>query len=169
MAGCGTSSDASEKDSNKNASNETSSNETEESKEESDHRIVATTYAIVEFLEALDLDAVGVPTSYKEIPDRYKDATEVGNAMGPDLETILSLDPTHVLSVTNLEADLAKTFSDHHIPADFLDLDTVDGMFYELEMLGETFNRTEIVDQIIRDFERSEEHTSELQSRFDLV
>jgi len=154
MAGCGTSSDASEKDSNKNASNETSSNETEESEEESDHRIVATTYAIVEFLEALDLDAVGVPTSYKEIPDRYKDATEVGNAMGPDLETILSLDPTHVLSVTNLEADLGKPFSDHHIPADFLDLDTVDGMFSELEMLGETFNRTEIVDQIIRDFEK---------------
>src|SRR5699024_8357264 len=119
----------------------------------SDHRIVATTYAIVEFLEALNLDAVCVLTRYKEIPESYQDATEVGNAMDPDVETVLSLDPTHVLSVTNLKSDLEKPFDDYNVPADFLDLDTVDGMFHELEELGETYNRTEEAEKIITDFE----------------
>lgn len=153
IAGCGASSDADEKDSSKDVNNEISANETEESDEKSDHRIVATTYAIVEFLEALDIDAVGIPTSYKEIPERYKDATEVGNAMDPDLETVLSLAPTHVLSVTNLQDDLEKSFTDHNVPADFLDLDTVDGMFNEIEKLGETYDRSEEAARIISNFE----------------
>lgn len=163
IAACGSSSEANEGSTEENNSAETDDQETEEeSEEENDHRIVATTYAIVEFLEALDIDAVGVPTSYKEIPERYKDATEVGNAMDPDLETVLSLDPTHVLTVTNLKSDLEEPFTDHNVPADFLDLDTVDGMFTELEKLGEEYNRSEEADQIIADFEAKMEEVEAL-------
>ncbi len=125
----------------------------EEAEEENDYRIVATSVAIVEMLDALNIDAVGIPTSYKELPERFADATEVGNAMGPDLEIILSLAPTHVLSVTTLEADLEKPFADHSIPVDFLDLESVEGMFAELEKLGKEFDRAEEAAEIIAHFE----------------
>lgn len=128
--------------------NETSTN----AQTDDEHRIVATTYAIVEFLDALDLNAVGVPTTYKDLPDKFADATEVGNAMDPDLETVLSLKPTEVLSVTNLQKDLEKPFTEHNVPVDFLDLDTVEGMFNEIEQLGETYDRSEQAKAIISEF-----------------
>lgn len=130
--------------------NETSTNA---QTDDNEHRIVATTYAIVEFLDALDLSAVGVPTTYKDLPERFADATEVGNAMDPDLETVLSLKPTEVLSVTNLQKDLEKPFTEHNVPVEFLDLDTVEGMFNEIEKLGETYNRTEQAEAIISEFD----------------
>lgn len=130
--------------------NETSTNA---QTDDNEHRIVATTYAIVEFLDALDLSAVGVPTTYKDLPERFSDATEVGNAMDPDLETVLSLKPTEVLSVTNLQKDLEKPFTEHNVPVEFLDLDTVEGMFNEIEKLGETYNRTEQAEAIISEFD----------------
>ncbi len=52
--------------------NETSTNA---QTDDNEHRIVATTYAIVEFLDALDLSAVGVPTTYKDLPEKFADAT----------------------------------------------------------------------------------------------
>ena len=130
--------------------NETSTNA---QTDDNEHRIVATTYAIVEFLDALDLSAVGVPTTYKDLPERFADATEVGNAMDPDLETVLSLKPTEVLSVTNLQKDLEKPFTEHNVPVEFLDLDTVEGMFNEIEKLGETYDRTEQAEEIISEFD----------------
>lgn len=130
--------------------NETSTNA---QTDDNEHRIVATTYAIVEFLDALDLSAVGVPTTYKDLPEGFADATEVGNAMDPDLETVLSLKPTEVLSVTNLQKDLEKPFTEHNVPVEFLDLDTVEGMFNEIEKLGETYDRTEQAEEIISEFD----------------
>lgn len=130
--------------------------------EESDDRIVTTTFAIAEFLDALDINAVGVPTTYKELPERFSDATEVGNAMDPDLETVLSLKPTHVLSVTNLQADLEKSFAEHDVPVDFLDLDTVEGMFTEIEKLGEKYDRTEQAEEIISNFDKKMVEVEEL-------
>src|SRR5690625_5072506 len=130
ISACGSTSDATEKENNNEANNNVKT-------EESDDRIVSTTVAITEFLEELDLNAVGVPTTYKEFPKRFDDATEVGNAMSPDLEIILSLEPTDDLSVTNLQGDLEESFTEHDTPASFLDLDTVDGMLTEIETLGD--------------------------------
>ena len=121
--------------------------------EENDDRIVTTTVAIAEFMDELDINAVGVPTTYKELPERFDDATEVGNAMSPDLEIVLSLEPTDVLSVTNLQADLEDSFEEHDVPVDFLDLDTVEGMFTEIENLGEKYDRSEQADEIITSFD----------------
>src|SRR5699024_8720448 len=81
-----------------------------EGKEKKNHRIVATTVAITEIMEKLELDLVGVPTSYKDLPGRYMDATEIGNPMWPDMEILMSLDPTDVLSVTTLKEDLETDF-----------------------------------------------------------
>lgn len=141
ISACGSASDATEKE------------DVSKEAEDSETRIVTTTVAIAEFLDALDINAVGIPTTYKELPERFNDATEVGSPMDPDLETVLSLKPTHVLSVTNLQGDLEKAFTEYDIPADYLDLDTVEGMFTEIEKLGEKYDRSEQANEIISNFD----------------
>lgn len=52
-------------------------------KSESKERVVATTVAVTEIMDALEVDLVGVPTSSKTLPKRYKGLPEVGNPMSP--------------------------------------------------------------------------------------
>jgi len=139
-----------------NANEEVEENNTaaNEEEEEEDYRIVATTVALVEVMEKLDLDLVGVPTSYKELPARYDDAEEVGLAAEPDLEIIRSLQATDVLSATTLdtEYDLAPVFENANIPVSFIDLESVEGMYNSIKELGEKYNRKEQAEEIIQDF-----------------
>src|SRR5699024_7344365 len=117
LAGCGSSEDSSAAENE--AADESATEETatsEESELETDGDIIATTVAIVEIMDRLELDLVGVPTSYKDLPERYSDATEVGMAMDPDMEIIKSLKPTDVLSVTTLQADLEDSFKKTDTP-----------------------------------------------------
>src|SRR5699024_1215287 len=154
ITACGSTSDETEKENNNEQNNDIKT-------KERDDRIVSTTVAITEFLEELDLNAVGVLTTYKELPKRFDDATEVGNAMSPDFEIVLSLEPTDVLSVTNLQEDLEESFNEYDIPAHFLDLDTVDGMLTEIENLGEKYNRTEEASEIVNSFDKKMDEVEE--------
>src|SRR5690625_4865860 len=104
FAGCGSddnnqSTDAAEQENN-GQTEETNTNETEEEaeadEEEEDYRIVATTVARVEIMDASDLDLVSIPISYKKLPDRYDDAVDVGMGAEQDMEIIKSLIPTAV-------------------------------------------------------------------------
>src|SRR5699024_2247158 len=61
--------------------------------------IISTTVAMTEILDALDVDLIGVPSTYKTLPKRYDDLPEVGSPMNPDMEVIMSLKPQEVLSV----------------------------------------------------------------------
>src|SRR5690606_23866301 len=54
---------------------ETSANNNED--KQAENSIVATTVAITEILNELELDVVGIPTSYKELPARYAGITEI--------------------------------------------------------------------------------------------
>src|SRR5690625_5238361 len=132
--------------------------------EEEEHRIIATTVALVEIMDELELDLVGVPTSYKELPERYRDATEVGMAAEPDMEIIRSLKPTDVLSATTLdtEFDLATIFDDAKVPVTFVDMESVEGMYEGILDLGEKYDRIEIAEDIVDNFE---EKISEIEER----
>jgi|SRR5690625_2825571 len=123
--------------------------------EEEEHRIIATTVALVEIMDELELDLVGVPTSYKELPERYRDATEVGMAAEPDMEIIRSLKPTDVLSATTLdtEFDLDPVFKNANVPVTFVDMESVEGMYESILELGKKYNRTEQAEAIIKKFE----------------
>lgn len=117
------------------------------------YRIVSTTVAITEVLDALELDAVGVPTTTKVLPERYADATAVGNPMSPDMELVRSLKPTHVLSVTTLEYDLEKTFEGVGIKASFLDFTSLAAMKGEIRQLGELFDRQQQAEALIAHYD----------------
>lgn len=116
-------------------------------------RIVATTVALTEIMDALDLDLVGVPSSYKDLPERYADAKEVGNPMSPDMETLLALKPTEIYSVTTLKYDLQEMFDDRGIDMTYANLESVDAMHEEIMRIGEKYDRVEQAEAIIAQFE----------------
>lgn len=140
LTGCGTTADKN-KESNKETEVTKVESLQEDSKEErkEEQRIVATSVALVEILDALGTEGiVGVPTSAYKLPDNVKDAQEIGNPMSPDMEVIKSLDPTLVASLVALEPSLGASLGALNIPVEFFDLGSYDGMLNTIATLGET-------------------------------
>ncbi|KKI84757.1 cobalamin/Fe3+-siderophore ABC transporter substrate-binding protein [Niallia circulans] len=125
-------------------------------------RIVATTVSATELADALNLELVGIPTSYKELPERYENVTEIGNPMSPDMEQIRSLDADVVWSVTTLEADLEEPFAQAGIDAKFLNFQSVEAMSEEILEMGEAYQREEQANRLVARFN---ERISELQKQ----
>ncbi|WP_336045808.1 heme ABC transporter substrate-binding protein IsdE [Solibacillus ferritrahens] len=110
---------------------------------EEEHRIIAGTVVIAQILDRLNLNAVAIPDTVKELPSRFDGLPDIGNAMDPDAEIIKSLNPTEVLSVSTLEYDLKDKFEQLKIPVDFVDLTSIEAMMDEITVLGERYNRVE--------------------------
>ncbi|MCR8635641.1 heme ABC transporter substrate-binding protein IsdE [Paenibacillus radicis (ex Xue et al. 2023)] len=115
-------------------------------------RVIATTVAATEIMDALEVDLVGIPKSYKKLPERYNSVTQVGNPMSPSMEVVKSLDPSEVLSVTTLEYDLAPVFKNANVEAKFLDLTSVDKMNKEIMELGNKYDKTKQAEAIVNKF-----------------
>ena len=109
---------------------------------EEEHRIIAGTVVLAQILDRLNLDAIAIPDTIKELPARFDGLPNIGNAMEPDMEIVKSMNPTEVLSVSTLEYDLKDKFEQLRIPVDFVDLTSIDTMLSEIETLGERYNRT---------------------------
>src|SRR5690625_7514725 len=108
LFGCGTADHINNVNNNNNENevteenNVNDDNEPANEEEQEDPPLVATTVALVEILDALEIDLVGIPTSYNELPERYDDAKEVGTAAEPDMEIIKSLQAEEGLSVKRI-------------------------------------------------------------------
>ncbi|WP_342508650.1 heme ABC transporter substrate-binding protein IsdE [Sporosarcina sp. FSL K6-2383] len=126
---------------------------TKEPIDPAEDRIVATTVALTEIMDALELDLVGIPSSYKDLPVRYEDAKEVGNPMSPDMEMLLSLKPTEILSVTTLQYDLQEMFDERNIDMTYVNLESIDAMHDEILKMGEKYDRQTQAQAIIDQFE----------------
>lgn len=137
-------------------------NPDEQSDSSQDLRIVATTPAIAQICEKLDLDLVGVPES-DNVPERYADVTTIGAAMSPDMEILSSLDPDVVLSPSTLESDLQQKYEAAGIEGEFLDVSSVDGLFASIEKLGQQFNCEDAAQALL------DEHTAFMESFNDQI
>ena len=118
-------------------------------KSESKEHVVATTVAVTEIMDALEVDLVGVPTSSKTLPKRYKGLPEVGNPMSPDMEKVKSLKPSEVLSVTTLEYELKPVFDDVGMKANFLDLTSLKNMQSSISDLGKKYGREKQAEAVV--------------------
>ena len=74
-------------------------------------RLVATSPAAAQICDKLELDLVGVCRTSGTLPERYKDVTQVGTAMSPDMEILKSLSPDYVLSPNSLQSDLQPKYA----------------------------------------------------------
>lgn len=117
-------------------------------------RIVATTVAIVEILDQLEMEVVGVPTSVKTLPERYNGVEQVGNPMSPDMERIRMLRADEVLSVTTLAYDLSPKFEAAGITASYLDLTSFAAMNETIRQLGSRYDRNEQAERLASGHER---------------
>ena len=142
LAGCNSEEAADEKET-ANKANETADVQEEE------HRIIAGTVVLAQILDRLNLDAVAIPETEKELPSRFDGLPTIGNAMSPDAEIIKSLNPTEVLSVSTLEYDLKDSFEQYQIPADFVDLTSIDSMLGEITEIGGRYDREQEAEELV--------------------
>lgn len=149
IAGCSGGSDQANEDSTEKV--EVSTDTTAKS----ENRIIAGTVVIAEILDKLELDAIAVPTTEKNLAERFKGLPTIGNAMEPDMEIVKSLNPTDVLSVSTLEYDLQDKFKQLKIPVHFLNFQSVDAMMAEIKTLGERYDRTTQAEQLVSGLQKN--------------
>lgn len=116
-------------------------------------RIVATSPAVVEICDKLDLDLVGVPNTSFGLPERYADVDQVGTAMAPDLELLMSLRPDYVLSPNSLQSDLQPKYASIMTASVFLNLRSVQGLYDSMAYLGEKFGRNDEAQALVSEYE----------------
>lgn len=120
----------------------------------SDVAIAATSVAVMQICEKLDLNLIGVPnTSLAEIPERYGDATNIGSPMNPDLEILSQISPDWVLSPSSLQEDLRPKYEAANLKYGFLNLKTVFGMYQSIQDMGELFDRRQQAQELIDQFD----------------
>lgn len=132
-----------------NQHHESTATKTESNKEV---RLVATSPAVAQICNRLNLDLVGVCNTSGTLPEKYDNVKKVGMAMNPDLETIKSLNPDYVLSPSSLESDLQPKYASIGVKSLFLNLKSVDGMYASIEDLGEKFDRKDKADEMLNEF-----------------
>ena len=115
-------------------------------------RIIATSPAVAEICDRLELDLVGVCTSSSSVPERYGEVTQVGTAMSPDMEIVSSLSPDWILSPSSLQSDLQPKYEAINTDWAFLNLRSVQGMYRSIQELGEIFDREEQAETQIKEF-----------------
>ena len=130
-------------------SSNVSSKANSETETNEDHRIIAGTVVVATILDKLNLDAVAIPDTVKQLPSRFDGLPNIGNAMSPDPETIKMLNPTEFITVSTLKYDLKESFEKYKIPADYLDLTSVETMFSEINRVGERYNRIKEADELV--------------------
>lgn len=115
--------------------------------------IAATSVAVMQICEKLDLDLVGIPaSSLVETPSRYESATSLGSPMSPDLEILSSLSPDWVLSPSSLKSDLQPKYEAAGLRYGFLNLKSVAGMYKCIEEMGELFSKNEEATALVSEF-----------------
>lgn len=127
--------------------------ETSSTSESGEVRLVATSPAVAQICNRLNLDLVGICQSTSELPERYDGVTTVGMAMNPDLEIIKSLDPDYILSPATLQNDLQPKYASIGVSSLFLNLKSVEGMYASIEGLGKKFGREEEAAVMLEEFD----------------
>ena len=124
--------------------------------------VVAGTMVVADILDKLEIDSVvGVPTSTIKMPERYTKATEIGNAMNPDMEVVKSLNPDVFISVTTLAYDLKPAVKNINVKGEFIDLQGVKQMQDSILALGKEFDREEQAEKLAKSFDKKLEELKE--------
>lgn len=116
-------------------------------------RIVATSHAAVQICDRLGLDLIAIPTTSGEVPERYQGLPEIGTAMAPDVEKITLLEPTDIIGPDTLAENIEPTYQAAGLPYTFIDLQSVEGMYDSITMLGEKYGVKDKADALVGEYE----------------
>lgn len=118
-------------------------------------RIIATSYSTLTICDQLGLDLIAIPTTSGEVPERYQGLPGIGSAMAPDAEQIALLEPTDVIGPDTLAETIEPTYQAAGVPYTFIDLQSVEGMYDSIAMLGEKYGVQEAADAMISEYEQT--------------
>lgn len=116
-------------------------------------RLIATSPAVAQICNELNLDLIGVCNTASTLPERYQKVTQVGMPMSPDLEQIKSLNPDYILSPATLQGDLQPKYAGIGEASLFLNLKSVEGMYASIKGLGEKFHREAEAQVLLDEFD----------------
>lgn len=107
-------------------------------------RIVVDSNAVAYYMSLYDVPLVGIPTTSKPLPEEYKGLPEIGIAVNPNIETIVSLNPDLFVGDRVLEHFTKEPLEKHGITTFYLDNSSYDAVFDSIMELGQLLNREEI-------------------------
>lgn len=129
----------------------------EEAEVEEEMRIVSATVAATQLLDKLDAELVGVPKTSNTLPERYQGLEEVGMAMDPDLEKIVSLDPDVVIIDINFKEKVDTAATELGLDVFYFDSTSYDNFLGTVESLGETIGKTEQAEAFVNSVKGAED------------
>ena len=123
--------------------------------EESGLRIVAGTVSAAQYLNALGVDVVGIPSTEKNLPENYKGKPEIGLPMTPSLELVLACEPDIFVADGNLRVTLEEMFYEQEIETIFLNNNSYQSVEDNIKLLAEKLGLED----------KAEEVTAEIQAK----
>lgn len=116
-------------------------------------KLVAASHATMMICDRLGLDLIAIPTTSGEIPERYEGLPDIGTAMAPDAEAIALLNPDDVIGPDTLAETIEPSYQAAGVPYTFIDLQSVEGMYNSIEMLGEKYGAEEEAAELISEYQ----------------
>jgi iron complex transport system substrate-binding protein len=158
IAGCQDNSetDSDDPSENEEAVQEDTQEETTQQEALAYENIVVDSPSIAHYMALYDIPLVGIPTSSKPMPEEYEGVTEIGIAVEPNIETIVSLDPDLFVGDQVLEQFSKEQVESHDIETLYLDNSTYDAVFESILTLGETFGLEEKGEEYIEEAREKE-------------
>lgn len=118
--------------------------------------IIAGTLMSAELLDLFDINPIGVLTTEKALPERYKDIPKIGSPMKPDLEIVTSLNPDLYVSDSNLKEGIEEIFKSANLETMFLSSNSYEDVFKNIETLGAYLNNEDKANAIVSEMRNKE-------------
>lgn len=131
LTGCQEESNASEENQETNNNEETTSNDLPY------ERIVVDSPSIAHYMALYNIPLVGVPTTEREMPEEYEGITEIGIAVKPNIETIVSLNPDLFIGDQVLQQFSKELVESHGIETLYIDNSTYEAVYDSILQIGE--------------------------------
>lgn len=140
--GCGT----------ENSSVDASNTTTEEVQE---LKIASGTVAATQVMNELDIELVGVPQTSTELPERYSNLTEIGQAFSPNLEVVVSLESDLLVLDSNFEEKLDEQVKEYGVDTFYFNTTTFENFKNSIIELGELANKESKAEELVEDLQSS--------------
>ncbi|TCT15421.1 iron complex transport system substrate-binding protein [Natranaerovirga pectinivora] len=129
----------------------------EEPEEVETLRVIAGTVASAEFLDLLDITPIGVVSTAHKLPSRYDNIPQIGTAMSPDLEFIVSLNADLYISDNGLKENIEALLEGQNLETMFLINNSFDDVMRNFEELGSFFRKEDRAGELVKEMKDKEE------------
>ena len=118
-------------------------------------RVISLSPAITEILFALELENTIVGTTdFCDYPEAANLTPKVGGFNTPNMELIVDSEPDIIFISSGVQAELSETFKKLNLQTFALDASTVEGVIFNIRLLGDIMNATDQAENIASDMEQ---------------